>query len=164
VWRACDASLQQSQHCFSRVCSVSGIVRQIKSTTCSISRGDGVCCHSTWDGELFGDAKGRLPHWWCEKMQGTRFFFVWLSRIQSCREAFDDPHSKNRRGNPSCLIQIGNGGKTVPFGAKYIEQRKNILIDCGKTFRDSLLRFFPQVSCKMSLFGDSSSKCRVFME
>ncbi|OQR90081.1 hypothetical protein ACHHYP_05817 [Achlya hypogyna] len=45
-----------------------------------------------------------------------------------CPEALANPASKNRRNNPSLLVRLL--GKTV-------------LIDCGKTFRDSLLRAHP---------------------
>ncbi|KDO35399.1 hypothetical protein SPRG_00249 [Saprolegnia parasitica CBS 223.65] len=48
-----------------------------------------------------------------------------------CPEALANPVSKNRRNNPSLLVRLL--GQTV-------------LIDCGKTFRDSLLRAHPQHS------------------
>lgn len=47
-----------------------------------------------------------------------------------CAGAHADPESKNRRGNPSLLVRRVDGDHQV-------------LIDCGKTFRDSVLRFFP---------------------
>jgi len=45
-----------------------------------------------------------------------------------CHEAYANPLSKNRRNNPSLLIRY-NGA--------------NVLIDCGKTFRESVLKVFP---------------------
>jgi len=45
-----------------------------------------------------------------------------------CKRAVSmGPSSKDWRGNPSLLIQVG---------------RKNVVIDCGKTFRESVLRQF----------------------
>ncbi|OQR99835.1 hypothetical protein THRCLA_06367 [Thraustotheca clavata] len=45
-----------------------------------------------------------------------------------CRDAHENHDSKNRRNNPSLLVRF---------------QGKNVLIDCGKTFRDSALKVFP---------------------
>uniref|UniRef100_A0A6B2LBP1 Metallo-beta-lactamase domain-containing protein n=1 Tax=Arcella intermedia TaxID=1963864 RepID=A0A6B2LBP1_9EUKA len=47
-----------------------------------------------------------------------------------CRDALANLHSPNRRNNPSVLIQLRH-------------TKKNILIDCGKTFREGALRWFP---------------------
>ncbi|CEG44468.1 metallo-beta-lactamase family protein [Plasmopara halstedii] len=49
-----------------------------------------------------------------------------------CNEAHANPDSKNRRLNPSLLV-------------RNIKADKNVLIDCGKTFREAALRIFPQV-------------------
>ncbi|GAA5882288.1 hypothetical protein JCM3774_003357 [Rhodotorula dairenensis] len=55
-------------------------------------------------------------------------------RCPACADAFADPlHSKNVRGNTSVLVKVPDhetGGT------------KNILIDCGKTFRESGLKYF----------------------
>ncbi|EQC42169.1 hypothetical protein SDRG_01009 [Saprolegnia diclina VS20] len=45
-----------------------------------------------------------------------------------CHHAHAVPGSKNRRNNPSLLVRYGG---------------RNVLIDCGKTFRDSILKVFP---------------------
>ncbi|DBA04007.1 TPA: hypothetical protein N0F65_009354 [Lagenidium giganteum] len=50
-----------------------------------------------------------------------------------CTEAHENPHSKNRRLNPSILVKL-------------VDANKSILIDCGKTFRESVLRVFPQIN------------------
>lgn len=42
-----------------------------------------------------------------------------------CEEAYDNPLSKNRRGNPSILVCL---------------EENCVLIDCGKTFREAVLR------------------------
>ncbi|EQC25815.1 hypothetical protein SDRG_16330 [Saprolegnia diclina VS20] len=44
-----------------------------------------------------------------------------------CHHAHAVPSSKNRRNNPSLLVRYGG---------------RNVLIDCGKTFRDSVLKVF----------------------
>ncbi|KAG7393836.1 hypothetical protein PHYPSEUDO_000013 [Phytophthora pseudosyringae] len=48
-----------------------------------------------------------------------------------CREAQANPDSKNRRLNPSLLI-------------RNLKTDTNILLDCGKTFREAALRSFPK--------------------
>ncbi|CAI5740324.1 unnamed protein product [Hyaloperonospora brassicae] len=47
-----------------------------------------------------------------------------------CLEAHANPHSKNRRLNPSLLV-------------RNLATHTNVLVDCGKTFREAALRFFP---------------------
>lgn len=47
-----------------------------------------------------------------------------------CRGAQLDPASKNRRLNPSLLVRD-------------LARNKNVLVDCGKTFRETALRLFP---------------------
>ncbi|KAL3671479.1 hypothetical protein V7S43_003401 [Phytophthora oleae] len=49
-----------------------------------------------------------------------------------CHEAHANPDSKNRRLNPSLLV-------------RNLKTDKNVLIDCGKTFRESALRIFPKI-------------------
>lgn len=49
-----------------------------------------------------------------------------------CVGAYADPDSKNRRLNPSLLV-------------RNLKADKNVLIDCGKTFREAALRIFPKV-------------------
>ncbi|CAH0475883.1 unnamed protein product [Peronospora belbahrii] len=49
-----------------------------------------------------------------------------------CLEAHTNPNSKNRRLNPSLLV-------------RNLITDTNILIDCGKTFREAALRTFPQI-------------------
>lgn len=49
---------------------------------------------------------------------------------EQCLEASKNPLSKNRRNNTSLLLQ-----------AECEHQQKNILIDCGKTFRHAVSRF-----------------------
>lgn len=49
-----------------------------------------------------------------------------------CSEAQANPSSKNRRLNPSILV-------------RNLATQKNILVDCGKTFREAALRVFPAV-------------------
>lgn len=50
----------------------------------------------------------------------------------TCTEALQNPLSLNRRNNPSAVLShsLSDG------------RRVNILIDCGKTFRDAVLRNF----------------------
>lgn len=50
-----------------------------------------------------------------------------------CVEAAANAHSKNRRNNPCCLLQLETS-----------EGHRNVLLDCGKTFRDSAVRFFKE--------------------
>ena len=50
---------------------------------------------------------------------------------KQCVEALNDPNSKNHRLNPSLLIQY----RSTPGGELF-----NLLIDCTKTFRESVLR------------------------
>ncbi|KAF0715107.1 Aste57867_3565 [Aphanomyces stellatus] len=45
-----------------------------------------------------------------------------------CHDAHANPLSKNRRNNPTLLVRYGG---------------RNVLIDCGKTFRDGVLSVFP---------------------
>jgi phosphoribosyl 1,2-cyclic phosphodiesterase len=47
-----------------------------------------------------------------------------------CRGAQMDPTSKNRRLNPSLLVRD-------------LARGRNVLVDCGKTFRETALRLFP---------------------
>ncbi|TYZ58532.1 hypothetical protein PybrP1_001062 [[Pythium] brassicae (nom. inval.)] len=48
-----------------------------------------------------------------------------------CHEAHTNPHSRNRRLNPSVLVRnLAGGGR-------------NLLVDCGKTFREAALRVLP---------------------
>jgi phosphoribosyl 1,2-cyclic phosphodiesterase len=49
-----------------------------------------------------------------------------------CREAQANPDSKNRRLNPSLLL-------------RNLETKTNVLVDCGKTFREAALRIFPKI-------------------
>eukprot|EP00045_Choanoeca_perplexa_P009821 m.96048 g.96048 ORF g.96048 m.96048 type:complete len:126 (-) comp15041_c0_seq4:1790-2167(-) len=53
-----------------------------------------------------------------------------------CKEAHANPQSRNRRTNPSLLIQ---------YKADEHAEVANIIIDCGKTFRNQIERFFPKV-------------------
>lgn len=53
---------------------------------------------------------------------------------QTCRDAARDPSSPNNRLNPCFLVQLCGSGGAV----------KNILFECGKTFRESALKVFPQ--------------------
>eukprot|EP00730_Choanoeca_flexa_P016277 TRINITY_DN7659_c0_g1_i2.p1 TRINITY_DN7659_c0_g1~~TRINITY_DN7659_c0_g1_i2.p1 ORF type:complete len:396 (+),score=71.46 TRINITY_DN7659_c0_g1_i2:41-1228(+) len=56
-----------------------------------------------------------------------------------CKEAHANVHSKNRRNNPSLLIQ---------YKADEHAETENIIIDCGKTFREQIYRFFPKFGVK----------------
>lgn len=49
-----------------------------------------------------------------------------------CREAHANPDSKNRRLNPSLLI-------------RNLQDNANLLVDCGKIFREAALRIFPKI-------------------
>ncbi|CAI5703310.1 unnamed protein product [Peronospora effusa] len=49
-----------------------------------------------------------------------------------CLEAHTNPDSKNRRLNPSLLV-------------RNLTTKTNVLIDCGKTFREAALRIFPTI-------------------
>lgn len=49
-----------------------------------------------------------------------------------CHEAHANPQSRNRRLNPSVLV-------------RNLATGENLLVDCGKTFRESALRVFPQI-------------------
>eukprot|EP01012_Entosiphon_sulcatum_P060110 TRINITY_DN8489_c0_g1_i1.p1 TRINITY_DN8489_c0_g1~~TRINITY_DN8489_c0_g1_i1.p1 ORF type:complete len:301 (-),score=35.40 TRINITY_DN8489_c0_g1_i1:15-878(-) len=52
-----------------------------------------------------------------------------------CTDAYTNPQSRNRRLNVSVLIQLN-----------YLSERPtNILVDCGKTFREGALRLFPSL-------------------
>ncbi|GAA6058379.1 hypothetical protein JCM3770_006101, partial [Rhodotorula araucariae] len=53
-----------------------------------------------------------------------------------CLDTVDKPASRNIRGNTGAVIRVPaavNGG-----------EEKTILIDCGKTFREMALRWFPK--------------------
>ncbi|KAI0565868.1 Ribonuclease Z/Hydroxyacylglutathione hydrolase-like protein [Gracilaria domingensis] len=50
-----------------------------------------------------------------------------------CKQAFENPLSKNRRNNVCALVR--HSGKTV-------------LIDCGKTMRDATMRHFPKLGVR----------------
>lgn len=52
-----------------------------------------------------------------------------------CRSAYMNPTHPNNRRNPSVLIQNP-------------KRSSNTLIDCGKTFRDAALAFFPKFGVK----------------
>nr|CCA24935.1 conserved hypothetical protein [Albugo laibachii Nc14] len=56
------------------------------------------------------------------------------SECNVCKEAYENPTSMNHRLNPSILIRVKSGNGT-----------RNILIDCGKTFRQAALRLFPKL-------------------
>eukprot|EP00045_Choanoeca_perplexa_P009820 m.96030 g.96030 ORF g.96030 m.96030 type:complete len:351 (-) comp15041_c0_seq2:1054-2106(-) len=56
-----------------------------------------------------------------------------------CKEAHANPQSRNRRTNPSLLIQ---------YKADEHAEVANIIIDCGKTFRNQIERFFPKFGVK----------------
>lgn len=49
-----------------------------------------------------------------------------------CLEAHTNPDSKNRRLNPSLLV-------------RNLKTDTNVLVDCGKTFREAALRIFPKI-------------------
>ncbi|KAL4087501.1 hypothetical protein PRIC1_013391 [Phytophthora ramorum] len=49
-----------------------------------------------------------------------------------CREAQANPGSKNRRLNPSLLV-------------RHLETIASVLVDCGKTFRETALRIIPKI-------------------
>ncbi|RLN89789.1 hypothetical protein BBJ28_00010631 [Nothophytophthora sp. Chile5] len=49
-----------------------------------------------------------------------------------CLEAHANPDSKNRRLNPSLLV-------------RNLHSNTNVLVDCGKTFREAALRIFPEI-------------------
>ncbi|RLN20205.1 hypothetical protein BBJ28_00002554 [Nothophytophthora sp. Chile5] len=49
-----------------------------------------------------------------------------------CLEAHANPDSKNRRLNPSLLV-------------RNLHANTNVLVDCGKTFREAALRIFPEI-------------------
>jgi phosphoribosyl 1,2-cyclic phosphodiesterase len=51
-----------------------------------------------------------------------------------CREILDNPHSRNRRNNPCALFTY-----MPPFDSS----PRHVLIDVGKTFRDTVMRTFP---------------------
>ena len=52
------------------------------------------------------------------------------SRCAVCAECMSNVASRNRRNNPSALLSVVDGGGRL----------RNILVDCGKTFRDTVQR------------------------
>ncbi|EDQ86738.1 uncharacterized protein MONBRDRAFT_33739 [Monosiga brevicollis MX1] len=56
-----------------------------------------------------------------------------------CKEAHTNPISRNKRTNPSMLLQ---------YKAAEADEYTNILFDCGKTFRSQVERFFPKFEVK----------------
>ena len=57
--------------------------------------------------------------------------------------AVGDPrHNKNYRNNPSLLISHRNNDDDQTFGEEPVPVR-NVIIDCGKTFRETALRWMP---------------------
>lgn len=53
---------------------------------------------------------------------------------RTCLDAYQHSDSRNRRGNPSLLLQF-----TTPQDPNQV---RNVVIDIGKTFREAALRFF----------------------
>ena len=66
------------------------------------------------------------------------------SACVACRDAMANPMSKNRRGNPSLLIryQSREGGQAGAVNTQ--RATTTVLIDAGKTFKQSATRFFPK--------------------
>ena len=56
----------------------------------------------------------------------------------TCKEALLDPASRNRRNNPSAILSF----------VRADGRRVNILLDCGKTFRDTVVRQFPALGIR----------------
>jgi len=60
----------------------------------------------------------------------------------ACRSAIrDGPRSKNTRGNPSLLIRYRGSASSDGESSGH----QNIIIDCGKTFKASIMRIFPGI-------------------
>ncbi|GAA6008060.1 MBL fold metallo-hydrolase [Rhodotorula paludigena] len=53
-----------------------------------------------------------------------------------CLDTLDNPRSKNIRGNTGAVVRVP--------GLREGDEEKTILIDCGKTFREQALKFFPK--------------------
>ncbi|GEM11779.1 metallo-beta-lactamase domain containing protein [Rhodotorula toruloides] len=57
-----------------------------------------------------------------------------VNGCKACLDTVGNPESKNVRGNTGCVLRVPQGdGK----------EELTILIDCGKTFREQALKFFP---------------------
>ncbi|KAJ1484064.1 hypothetical protein T484DRAFT_1746780 [Baffinella frigidus] len=70
------------------------------------------------------------------------------SECVACRLATrDGPTSKNYRGNPSLMIRYRGAAevKDAEEEGGGTSGHRNIIIDCGKTFKASVLRFFPGI-------------------
>ena len=66
------------------------------------------------------------------------------SECVACRSAIKDGwRTKNMRGNPSLLIRYRGEADTASAVQGDTSGHRNIIIDCGKTFKSSVLRIFP---------------------
>lgn len=52
-----------------------------------------------------------------------------------CHEAWENPDSKNRRGNPCLLVTVRDPAS----------EPQHLLVDCGKTFEEAVRRHFPRL-------------------
>ena len=59
-----------------------------------------------------------------------------------CKGAAADPQDKNRRGNPSLMLRVPTSPADVRDGESVAPSHRNVLIDCGKTFREASMRIF----------------------
>ncbi|BGP66450.1 hypothetical protein NBRC10512_002484 [Rhodotorula toruloides] len=58
-----------------------------------------------------------------------------VNGCDACLDTVGNPGSKNIRGNTGCVLRVPRGEG---------QEELTILIDCGKTFREQALKFFPQ--------------------
>ncbi|BGP35874.1 hypothetical protein JCM10296v2_007726 [Rhodotorula toruloides] len=58
-----------------------------------------------------------------------------VNGCDACLDTVGNPGSKNNRGNTGCVLRVPRGEG---------QEELTILIDCGKTFREHALKFFPQ--------------------
>ncbi|BGP03980.1 metallo-beta-lactamase domain containing protein [Rhodotorula toruloides] len=58
-----------------------------------------------------------------------------VNGCDACLDTVGNPGNKNIRGNTGCVLRVPRGER---------QDELTILIDCGKTFREQALKFFPQ--------------------
>lgn len=68
-------------------------------------------------------------------------FSLPTGRCATCVDAIQNPHSKNVRGNVSAILEF-----QMPEG--HPKEKYTVMIDCGKTFRETLLRTWPKLGIR----------------
>ena len=92
--------------------------------SCFTVLGSGASSGVPWLGCVLEDKEGGVTHGCCAV----------------CADALSTPYSRNRRSNVSCALRFAR-----PDGAGLF----NVVVDCGKTFRETCTRVWPGLSPPM---------------